>query len=105
MINSFLIFESQNPDIYRYFVRFTFEVIKTGRTNYSVNAIFERIRWHTEIETRGSDFKLNNNYRAYYARMFMHEYPTFSGFFNTRTMKDEQRLTEWLQSIFTEEAA
>ena len=60
-------FHNANPHVYELFEKFTFDVIRRGYSNYSANAIFERIRWHTEIETDG-EFKLSNNHRAYYAR-------------------------------------
>ena len=80
-------FHHDNPLVYDLFKRFTFQAIQAGRKNYSVNAIFERIRWHTDIDTRGDEFKLNNNHRAYYGRKFMRDYPKFDGFFRTRDTK------------------
>ena len=67
----FKLFHAENPEVWTLFKRFAFEVIRRGREHYSVNAIFERIRWHVDIETESSDeLKLNNDFRAYYARMF-----------------------------------
>ena len=63
-------FHKNNPHVYELFEKFTFQIIQAGFKNYSANAVFERIRWHTDIETRGSGFKLSNNHRAYYARYF-----------------------------------
>jgi hypothetical protein len=36
------------------------------------------------IETADEDFKINNNHRAYYARLWMREHPQYDGFFRTR---------------------
>ena len=83
-------FHTQNPQVYELFKQFTFQVIDAGFENYSVNAIFERIRWHTDIETRGSSFKLNNNHRAYYARLFHHDHPEHDGFFRTRYVSPQE---------------
>ena len=83
-------FHTQNPHVYELFKQFTFQVIDAGFENYSVNAIFERIRWHTDIETRGSSFKLNNNHRAYYARLFHHDHPEHDGFFRTRYVSTQE---------------
>jgi len=83
-------FHTQNPHVYELFKQFTFQVIDAGFENYSVNAIFERIRWHTDIETRGSSFKLNNNHRAYYARLFHHDHPEHDGFFRTRYISPQE---------------
>lgn len=76
-------FHNENPHVYELFEEFTFDVIERGYSNYSANAVFERIRWHTEIET-GDEFKLSNNHRAYYARYFHYKNPEYSGFFRTK---------------------
>ena len=84
-------FHEENPIVWEWFKKFTFEVIHRGFNNYSVNAIFERIRWEQDI-TRlpkgyvipSYKFKLNNNYRAFYSRKFMKSFPKHDGFFRTR---------------------
>ena len=42
-------FHEQHPEVWDLFVRFSFDVIKRGFSNYSVNAIFERIRWEKDM--------------------------------------------------------
>jgi hypothetical protein len=62
-------FNREHPEVWRYFCWFTFGMINKGFANYSVNAIFERIRWEIDAGGNGvTSFKLNNNYRAFYAR-------------------------------------
>jgi hypothetical protein len=69
-------FNRKHPDVWRLFCGFTFDMINRGFMNYSVNAIFERIRWEIDAGGDGvTSFKLNNNYRAFYARAFMRKYP------------------------------
>jgi len=79
-------FHKKNPKVYELFDRFTRELIHRGFHNYSVNAVFERIRWFTDqADTDGrTTFKLNNNYRAFYARAWMKKNPDHDGFFRTR---------------------
>ena len=77
-------FHNENPEIYELVERFTFDAIRAGRKNFSINAIFERIRWFTSIETRGDPFKLSNNHRPYYARHFMEMNPKYKGFFRIK---------------------
>ena len=79
-------FHHAHPEVFDLFVRFTMDRIHKGFKHYSVNAIFERIRWECD-SIGGNDqatFKLNNNYRAFYARRFMRMYPEHEGFFRTR---------------------
>lgn len=83
-------FHRQHPEVWDLFVQFTNEMVRKGFSNYSVNAIFERIRWEKDAGGDGTEsFKLNNNYRALYARRFMKMYPEHDGFFRTREQTSE----------------
>lgn len=83
-------FHEQNPHVYRLFDRFTRHALERGRTNFSVSVIVERIRWETTIETdTGDKFKINNNHRAYYARLWMRDNPEHYGFFRTRCIRGD----------------
>jgi len=83
-------YHNNHPEVWNLFVRFSGEVISKGYSNYSVNAIFERIRWEMDVGGNGkSEFKINNNYRPLYARRFMRLYPDYDGFFRTRKQTSE----------------
>ena len=88
-----LAFHKQNPKVWELFVKFTGVAIARGFANYSAYAIFERIRWETdEADVDGkSTFKINNNYRPYYARMFMREFPHHKGFFRIRALTSDKQ--------------
>lgn len=73
-----------NPQVYELFKRFTFEKINRGAQHLGASAVAERIRWETSLNTEGDEFKINNNYRAYYARLFMRDFPEHEGFFRVR---------------------
>jgi len=77
-------YHKNNPQVYALFCSFTWQLIERGHKNYSAKAVFERIRWHTDVETKGEPFKLSNNHTAYYARLFMHDFPEYQGFFRTK---------------------
>ena len=85
-------FHSKHPEVWDLFVRFTKEILRRGFKHYSVNAIFERIRWEVDTVGRNDqyEFKLNNNYRAFYARRFMRMYPQHDGFFRTRRQTSQE---------------
>lgn len=87
----FLRFHSANPHVYSLFDRFAWEAIKAGREVLSASLIFERIRWETTVLTSDTDFKLNNNHRAYYARLWMNRNPEIEVIFRTRTVVAERR--------------
>ncbi len=84
-------FHDEHPKVWELFARFTFQRINIGFKHYSVNAVFEAIRWEAdEVGGDGqSTFKLNNNYRAFYARRFMRMNPEHAGFFRTRRQTSE----------------
>ena len=85
---AFAAFHEKNPQVWLLFKRFALESASVT-DHYSSNAIFERIRWHIEIETTGKEVRLNNNFRAYYARLFHAAYPQHSGFFRNRKRLSE----------------
>lgn len=89
-------FDRNNPRIWKLFERFTFDAIARGRKHYGGDAIFQRLRWHVDIETSEPEpnpddpersLKLNNNHRAFYVRKFIDEHPEHSDFFRVRASK------------------
>jgi hypothetical protein len=78
---------SDNPEVWRLFERFALEVIKAGHDHYSADAICHRIRWEVDVETRGDQFKINNNHVAFLAREFERRHPRHVGLFRTRVQK------------------
>lgn len=77
-------FHAVNPKVYELFKSFTFELIQAGRNHYSSDAVCHRIQWHTTVETTGDDFRINDHHTAYYARLFMSDFPEHEGFFRVR---------------------
>ena len=80
-------YHADNPRVYELIKSFTFKVIATGKKHFSIQGVIERVRWETSIETLGDDYKLNNNFGPYYARLFMDDFPEHAGFFRTRAMR------------------
>lgn len=75
-----------NPHIYEAFKKYTFLSIGKGFKNFSAQFIFEVIRWETSVN--GNDmYKINNNFRAFYSRLFMNQHPEYEGYFRTRKSK------------------
>lgn len=85
----FLEFHNDNPHVYELFKRFSVEAIKNGHKRLSAWLIVNRIRWETSVVTKSGDFKISNNAIAYYSRMFMHDYPSYNGFFRTKPLQEE----------------
>ena len=78
-------YHKKHPEVWQLFCEFTFQMINRGYKNYSAKAVFERIRWEKDAGGDGvSQFKVGNNYPAFYARRFMKAHPEHAGFFRTR---------------------
>jgi hypothetical protein len=85
----FLLFHEANPHVYEALRYLALElVIKKSRTHYSINGLFEVLRWHHHMATAdlNSDYKLNNDYRSRYARMLMEKVPRLVEFFELRAL-------------------
>lgn len=79
--------DSANPQVYNLFCKFTLQAAKAGHNRLSAWMIVNRIRWETAVVTSGNDYKVSNDFIAFYARKFMEDYPEYEGFFATKNMK------------------
>ena len=85
-------YHSENPHIYSQFRYYTLKAIESGYKNFGSQMIMERIRWQTGVVSKNSEFKINNDYAAFYSRMFMLEYPSYSNYFRIRQSKADELL-------------
>lgn len=86
-------FHADNPRVYTVLVGLAREwVRRTGQHKLGIATLFERARWEIAIATNDPDFKLNNNYRAYYARLIMLQESDLQGMFELR----QSAADEWL---------
>ena len=80
----FKVYHDENPHIYEAFEKYA-RLAASRRKNFAAITIINRIRWDTMLE--GNDeFKVNNNYAAYYGRLFEEQNPQYAGFFRKRTV-------------------
>lgn len=89
-IAAFLLWHRANPDVWNEFEKITLELLSKGRKHYGAKAIMEVIRFNRVISS-GPDFKINNNFTAYYVRIFEAKYKIHKGFFETRELKNLDR--------------
>jgi len=73
-------YDAENPQVWEQFKEIAFDLIERGRKHYGAKAIFEVIRYHRATQTNDPDFKLNNNFTAFYARKFINLYPQYKDF-------------------------
>lgn len=85
MATKFEEFHANNPKVYETLVRLARQwVSTTGRHKIGIGALTERTRWEIAIATSDPDFKINNSYRAWYARLIMRQEPDLAGLFELR---------------------
>jgi hypothetical protein len=86
-------FKEANPWVMPALLEMVYKLHIQGHTHYGIAALVEVLRYkHATTNDPNSEFKFNNNYRAFMAREIMQENPIFEGFFSTR--KSVADLTE-----------
>ena len=83
-----------NPQVWKKFEEYTLQAIESGRKKYSQWAVINRIRWNAEVETKGEEFKISNDYICFYARLFHARYPDYNDFFSLKPLKEEKMIAE-----------
>ena len=78
-------FKEANPWVIESLTKMCYNIYNNGRDHYGIAALVEVLRYqHATTNDPNSEFKFNNNYRAFMAREIMQENPIFEGFFSTR---------------------
>lgn len=100
MADKFVQFHEANGHVYCTLRRLAREWInRTGRRKMGISMLFERARWEIAIETSDPDFKLNNSYRAFYARLLSAREPDLADVFETRHSLADQWLEQYLPRV------
>jgi len=90
-------FHAENPRVYTVMVYLARQWIdRTGRHKIGMQALFERARWEIAIATSDPDYKINNNFAAYYARLIMYQESDLDEIFNLRTSEADAWLTDYI---------
>lgn len=84
-------FDAAHPEVYRELVRLSRQWVSVGRARLGIATLFEKLRWEWHVAglQDRDGFKLNNNFRALYARKIMANHPDLDGLFETRTRTSE----------------
>lgn len=78
-------YHAANPHVYEQLVKLARRATGAGAKRLGIAQLFEVLRWRTMLATRDPDgFKLNNDYRAPYARMMMEREEDLAGVFELR---------------------
>ena len=77
-------FHRLNPHIYQELVGRGLALREKGIRRFGIAALFEAMRYDVAVRTGGDTYKLNNNYKAFYARLIMSNVVALKDFFETR---------------------
>lgn len=80
-------FHASNPWVYQAFCQITDDWIARGKGRIGIGMLTEILRWQYGRQTRGDDFKINNNFRSRYVRLMVAEHPEYAEVFQTRELR------------------
>lgn len=87
-------FHAANPHVYGTLKAMALSLRNSGQRRWGIAALYEILRFQSAFRTNGDGFKLNNDYRALYARLLMKQEPELEGFFETRRRRNASE-EEW----------
>jgi hypothetical protein len=87
---AFDIYHAENPQVYRKLLEFAWQAKRSGARRIGIGMLYERLRWYTSVEAKHDPFKVNNNFRSFYARKMMADYPELDGLFELRSSVADQ---------------
>ena len=85
--DEFLKWLPENEHVWNAFALEAMKVERAGFKHYSARTIIHVLRHHSAIAENGSQWKINNNYSPYLARLFDIVYPHKAGLFEYRAVK------------------
>jgi hypothetical protein len=99
-------FDSKNPHVYHELVKLAREMrSKRNDCVIGISLLYDVLRWNAMIKTDSDDeFKMGDNYKAFYARKIMNNESDLKGMFRTKPsvaddmMKDEE--DKFIDNIF-----
>lgn len=78
-------FHAQYPEVYEQLTRLARTWKSNGTAKLGIATLFEVLRWNSHLNpNKDGGYKLNNNYRALYARLIMDQEPDLKGLFELR---------------------
>jgi hypothetical protein len=78
-------FHAQHPEVYAQLVKLARTWQSNGTAKLGIATLFEVLRWNSHLNPdKTGGYKLNNNYRALYARKIMKNEADLAGIFDLR---------------------
>lgn len=82
-------FHEANPEVFVALEEMAITLIERGRRKFGISLLIEVLRWNYYMKTDdpNSDYKINNNYRSYYARLLIEHHPDWADVFELRNLR------------------
>lgn len=88
LADRFAAFHKANPHVYEAIKRKARLLIARGRKRIGIAEIVEELRYDYRMQTEKDEWKMNNSYRAFYARLLVNEDPhLYAGVIELRIQK------------------
>lgn len=83
-------FHFQHPEVYEHLLLFAREwrSRRGDGARLGIAMLFERVRWELHLQLGDDIPKLNNNHRAFYARLLMERHPELDGMFSLSQQRE-----------------
>lgn len=85
LAEQFAQFHGDNPHVADALEQLAASWFAAGNPRIGTKALWERLRWEAGIQTNTADYRLNNNWPAFYSRILLERRPEWSGRILTRT--------------------
>lgn len=90
-------FHDANPHVYAIMCRLARAWLERfGRRKLGIQALFERARWEVWFLTSDPEYKINNNFAAFYARLIMYLEADLDEIFNLRASEADAWLADYI---------
>lgn len=85
--DKFKAFHSSNPHVLVALETLARQYFAAGRKRIGIGMLFEVLRYQSGIQTTGDEYALNNNHRAFYARLMVDRQPEWADAFQMRARR------------------
>src|SRR4051812_35558197 len=85
----FVMFDRANPRVYAALERLVLKEVAAGAKRLGIAKLAEQLRADPDIATQGDAWKINNSYRALYARLLIHRHPELDGVMECRERREK----------------
>src|SRR3954470_15226635 len=80
----FAAFHHANPAVFIAIEKKALQLLDSGRTRIGIAELVEDLRYDNSLKTSGDQFKLNNSYRSFYARLLISQHSKLASVIGTR---------------------